>query len=175
MVSDKAPEIFEWKAKDGSTFQCSDSFLQNWLHTTLHWSECRATQAAQKIPSNWEVVCENAFLRLAYTIKEEDIPTELYVNSDQTQVIYAQGSNMTWAKTGSKQVSTIGNDEKRTFTIMVSITNDGTVLPLQAIYQGHSKVSCPSANLDHYEECMDAGFLFEYSDTKTYWSTQETM
>ncbi|KIK33737.1 hypothetical protein CY34DRAFT_99092, partial [Suillus luteus UH-Slu-Lm8-n1] len=128
-----------------------------------------------KIPNNWEEMCENMFLHLAYTIKEEDIPAELYVNSNQTQLIYTQGSNLTWAKTGSKQVSTIGNDEKHAFTIMVSITNSGTVLLLQAIYQGHLKISCPSANSHHYDKCMDAGFLFECSNTKTYWSTQETM
>ncbi|KAG2355843.1 hypothetical protein BDR07DRAFT_1302030, partial [Suillus spraguei] len=135
----------------------------------------QATWAAQKIPSNWEEMCENAFLCLAYTIKDEDIPTELYVNSDQIQVIYVQGSNLTWAKTGSKQVSTVGNDEKCAFTIMVSIANNSTVLQLQAIYQGHSKFSCPSANSHYYNECINTGFLFEYSDMTTYWSTQETM
>ncbi|KAG1883056.1 hypothetical protein F4604DRAFT_1504133, partial [Suillus subluteus] len=70
MVSEKAPKILEQKAKDGSTFQCSDSFLQNWLHTILHWSEHRATQAAQKISSNWEDMCKNTFLHWAYMIKE---------------------------------------------------------------------------------------------------------
>ncbi|KIK77063.1 hypothetical protein PAXRUDRAFT_63046, partial [Paxillus rubicundulus Ve08.2h10] len=73
---------------------------------------------------------------IAYGIKEHDIPSSLYVNSDQTQVVYAQGSNLTWAPTGAKQVSTVGNEEKHAFTIVVSIANDSTMLPLQAIYAG---------------------------------------
>ncbi|KAG1889402.1 hypothetical protein F4604DRAFT_1530825, partial [Suillus subluteus] len=136
VISDLAPQIFHQRAKDGSQFQCSDTFVRHWLHHTLHWSERHATRAAQKIPGNWEGLCEHSFLRLAYTIKEEDIPSALYINSDQTQVVYAQGSQLTWAQTGAKQISTVGNDEKRAFTVMVSISNDGTMLPLQAIYQG---------------------------------------
>ncbi len=33
------PEIFERRARDGSQFQCSDSFLQHWLHKYMHWLE----------------------------------------------------------------------------------------------------------------------------------------
>jgi hypothetical protein len=175
MISDLAPDIFQQKAKDGSQFQCSEAFVRRWLHDTLDWSERRATRAAQKTPNHWEDLCEHSFLRLAYTIKEEDIPSALYVNSDQTQVVYAQGSQLTWAKTGAKQVSTVGNDEKRAFTVMVSVANDGTMLPLQAIYQGSSKGSCPSQSAPNYENCINAGFRFEYSNTKTYWSTHATM
>ena len=86
-----APKIFEKKAADGSTFRCSDSFLWPWLHGTLLWSERRAIRAVQKLPDNWEDLCERSFFPITYGIKEEDIPPELYVNSDQTQVVYAQG------------------------------------------------------------------------------------
>ncbi|KAF9236436.1 hypothetical protein BU15DRAFT_50100 [Melanogaster broomeanus] len=127
------------------------------------------------MPENWEDICEQAALRIAYGIKEQDIPSALYVNSDQTQVVYAQGSNLTWAPTGAKQVSTVGNEEKRAFTIVVSIANDGTMLPLQAIYGGLSKKSCPEPTSLHFEDCIKAGFKFEYSNTSTYWSTQATM
>ncbi|KAG2067099.1 hypothetical protein BDR04DRAFT_1028394, partial [Suillus decipiens] len=76
---------------------------------------------------------------------------------------------------GAKQISTVGNDEKHAFTVMVSISNDGTMLPLQAIYQGYSKGSCPSQSTLNYENCISAGFQFENSNTKTYWSTYATM
>jgi hypothetical protein len=49
---------------------------------------------------------------MAYQIKKEDVPSLLYINSDQVQVVYTQGAALTWLKTGSKQVSTVGNDEK---------------------------------------------------------------
>jgi hypothetical protein len=93
-----APEIFDKCAKDGSSFCCSDLFLCKWLHRTLLWSEWKATQVAQKLPDDWEQLCWCAFLCIAYGMKEEDIPAELFVNSDQTQVIYAQGSKLTWTK-----------------------------------------------------------------------------
>ena len=112
---------------------------------------------------------------MAYSIKEQDIPSCLYVNSDQTQVVYAQGSSLTWAPTGAKQVSTVGNKEKRAFTIVISISNDGTMLPLQAIYGGLTKKSCPEPTSLHYDNCIKAGFKFEFSNTTTYWSTQATM
>jgi hypothetical protein len=170
-----APEIFEKRAKDGSTFRCSDSYLRNWLHGTLLWSERKATRAAQKLPDNWEHLCQRAFLRIAYGIKEQDIPPELFVNSDQTQVVYAQGSKLTWAKTGSRQVTVVGEDEKRAFTVVVSISNSGELLPFQAIYQGYTAKTCPSKSAKDYDAAKAAGFRFEFSKSKTYWSTHETM
>lgn len=169
------PAIFDKIAKDGSRFRCSDSFLWKWLHETLNWSERKATRPGHKMPENWEEVCEKAILRMAYSIKEEDIPSSLIVNSDQTQVVYAQGSNLSWAPTSAKQVSGVGEDEKRAFTVMVSVSNNGTLLPFQAIYQGHSKASLPQPSAPGYTNAQLAGFRFESSESKTYWSTQKTM
>jgi hypothetical protein len=95
--------------------------------------EQHATRATQKLPDDWEDLCKRAFLCIAYSIKEEDIPPELFINSDQTQVVYAQDSKLTWALTGSCQVTVIGKDEKRAFTVTVSVSNSGTLLPFQAI------------------------------------------
>jgi len=49
-----APEIFEKKGKDESMFHCSDSWLCQWLHRTLNWSEQKATWADHKLPKDWE-------------------------------------------------------------------------------------------------------------------------
>ncbi|KAG6380265.1 hypothetical protein JVT61DRAFT_8357 [Boletus reticuloceps] len=80
---------------------------------------------------------------MAFTIKEEDVPASLYLNLDQTQIIYAQGSSLTWTKRDAKQVSTISEDEKRAFTAVVSVSCLGKLLPLQAVYQGVTMKSCP--------------------------------
>jgi hypothetical protein len=97
------------------------------------------------------------------------------VNSDQTQVVYTQGSKLTWTKTGSRQVTVIGEDGKRAFTVVVSVSNSGELLPFQAIYQGYSAKTCPSASAKDYDAAKAAGFCFEFSKTKTYRSTHETM
>ncbi len=99
----------------------------------MKWSERCATREAHKLPENWEDLCEKAFLRLAYTIKEYDIPEELIVNTDQTQLVYAPGSKLTWTKSGSKQVSIIGLNEKRALTLVVSVACGGELLPMQSI------------------------------------------
>ncbi|KAF8120186.1 hypothetical protein EV363DRAFT_1112668, partial [Boletus edulis] len=94
---------------------------------------------------------------------------------DQTQIVYAQGSNLTWTKQGAKQVATIGEDEKRAFTAVISVSCCGRLLPPQLIYQGATSKSCPRPTAAHYNECVSSGFRFECSKTDTYWSTQETM
>ena len=82
---------------------------------------------------------------MVYSIKDESIPSELVENSDQTQATLAQGCHMTYAKISSKQVSTIRTEEKWAITVMVTLTNDGKVLPFQAIYKGSTANSLPSA------------------------------
>lgn len=175
MLINMAPEIFDIKASDGSSFRCSDTFLREWLHNTMGWSERKATRAAQKLPDNWEDVCEKAIIRMAYLMKEEDIPATLYVNTDQTQIIYVQGSNLTWTKRGAKQVATIGEDKKRAFTAVISVSCSGKLLPLQLIYQGATSKLCPRPTATNYDQCISHGFRFECSKTDTYWSTQESM
>ncbi|KAJ7788704.1 hypothetical protein B0H14DRAFT_3892287 [Mycena olivaceomarginata] len=126
--------------KDGSYFKASDSFLRRWLRETLVWSTRRPTNAAQKLPDNWEdqyiYLCEKSFLRIAYAVKEHDIPAGLIVNADQTQVVYAPGTGLTWAEKGAKQVSVVGMEEKPAFTTMIALSVDGTLLASQLIYQG---------------------------------------
>lgn len=77
------PEIFDQKFKDGSTFCASDSFVWKFLHGVLSWHLQKATQAAQKLPKDWEDQCEQSFFCKAYSIKENDAHPRLYMNSDQ--------------------------------------------------------------------------------------------
>ncbi|KAF8240343.1 hypothetical protein L208DRAFT_1233626 [Tricholoma matsutake] len=141
----------------------------------MEWSQRKATHTAQKIPDDWEDQCERSFFQKAYQIKEHDIPAPLYINSDQTNAIHAPGDKMTWAKKGSKQVALVSSEEKHMFTVMVSVTSDATLLLFQAIYQGKSKVSCPSSKARYLAEAKAAGILFKYSGTTTYWSDQQMM
>jgi hypothetical protein len=169
------PIILELPYRDGSTFKASDTFVRVWARRQLGWAERKATRAAQKIPQDWEDKCEKSFLRKAYSIKEYDIPSGLYVNSDQTQVVFAPGNKMTYAPVGAKQVALVGGEEKRAFTVMVSVANDGMLLPFQGIYEGKTQVSCPSKSAPHYNDLINTGALLEFSGTHTYWSNMTTM
>jgi hypothetical protein len=174
-IQAKAPELFTNLQSDGTCFKCSDAFVQKFLHRSMGWSERRATKAAQKLPTNHEEILTNAFLREAYVVCDHAIPAGLCVNTDQTQMVYQQGTQRTWNESGAKQVSTIGQEEKRAFTLVPSISASGVVLPMQAIFMGKTRQSCPSCKAPFYDESQTLGFQMLPSKTSTYWSTQETM
>ncbi|KAF8991657.1 hypothetical protein BDQ17DRAFT_1432923 [Cyathus striatus] len=113
---------------------------------------------------------------MAHVIRMYNIPSPaLIVNGDQTQVILSPGSGMTYAETGSNQVSMVGAEDKHAFTTFVNIAANGTLLPFQAIYQGHTVCSVPLLTARQMDNAINHGFLFEMSKTNTYWSTQGTM
>jgi len=142
----------------------------------MDWSQCKATQAAQKLPDNWEDICEKSSLHKVYILKDRDITHQsLYINSDQTNINYAPGDKLTWAERGAKQVSLVGGDKKRAFTIMVSVASDGTLLPFQAIYKGKTSRSLPSKHAPCWGDATNAGIRFEFSGMDTYWSNQQLM
>ena len=59
--------------------------------------------------------------------------------------------------------------------MMVSVVNDGTLLPFQAIYVGLSAASRPSKMAAYYDEVMNAEMLLEYLGTGMYWSNMAMM
>lgn len=170
-----APHLFTQTMTDNTKFKCSESFVRKYLRNTMKWSERRTTRAAQKLPANHKEILHNAFLREAFVIRDHAIPAELRVNTDQTQTVYQQGTKTTWSKKGAKQVAVVGHDEKRAFTLVPSISASGEWLPMQAVYQGKSYLSCPSPSSRQYKEAKELGLQIKFSKTNTYWSTQQTM
>ncbi|VDC01763.1 unnamed protein product [Peniophora sp. CBMAI 1063] len=171
-----APEIFEKTFADGSKFRASDKFLRSYLHNELTWSPRHATHAAQKLPADWEEQCNRARLRLAHCIKEWDVPPELVLNTDQTQGVFTQGTKLTWAPTGTRQVAVVGTEEKRAFTAVVTVASSGELLPFQAVYAGSQEnVVLPKPTSPCFAEAEKIGIKFVPSKTSTYWSTHETM
>lgn len=149
--------------------------MRKFVQRALGWTIRRSTRAGQKTPNNVNDVLLKAFLRIAYVVKHEDIPSALMANSDQTQVVLQQGCNTTYAPKNSKQVTTVGSEEKRAITVLTTLTNDGVLLPFQTIHKGSTSQSLPSKNSRSMSEARDMGFLFESSLTNTYWSTQASM
>ncbi|KAF8168799.1 hypothetical protein K438DRAFT_1460060, partial [Mycena galopus ATCC 62051] len=52
ILREHAPEVFEYRFKDGSAFRVSDSFCRKFLDKTMAWSIRKGTKAAQKLPAN---------------------------------------------------------------------------------------------------------------------------
>lgn len=90
-------------------------------------------------------------------------------------MVYAPGDKLTWAETGAKQVPVLGGEEKRAFTVLVSVACDGTVLPMQVIYSGKTHRSRPSPTSPNFGDLVSNGFILQESGTATYWSNLETM
>ncbi|EJC98940.1 uncharacterized protein FOMMEDRAFT_66428, partial [Fomitiporia mediterranea MF3/22] len=139
----------------------------------------QATRAAAHLPKNWEEVCECAFFRLVHVVKEFDIPSLLIVNMDQTGVLYIPGYKYTYEKKGSKQVNVIAKDEKQGYTLCVSSTADGKLLPFQQVYSGKTDQSLPEKNSTNMEEALGAGIQFTVAASvnrrDSHFSTQKTM
>jgi hypothetical protein len=175
VIQHQIPDAFTRTDKAGKVFKCSDSFVRAFLHKCLGWSVRKATRAAQKLPPDVNAVLLHSFLRLACVIRDEDIPPSCIVNADQTQVIYNMGSHSTWSPTGERQVHVLGVEEKRAFTLLVAASLSGDMLPFQAIYTGKTTRSIPDQTAPGFARAANLGFLLEYSNTSSYWSTQATM
>jgi hypothetical protein len=175
IIQKKVPELFNQPQHAGTRFKCSDVFVRKFMHNAMGWTNRRATKAAQKLPANHEEILHNAFLREAAITRDHAVPAGLRVNSDQTQLVYQQGAQQTWTESGAKQVPTVGQDEKRAFTLVPSISASGVLLPMQAIFMGKTSASCPSPKAPSYREALAEGYVMLPSKSSTYWSTQATM
>jgi hypothetical protein len=141
----------------------------------MRWSIRHATWAAQKIPENADKLLYRSAIRQAMSIRNFHISASLRVNSDQTQVVLQSGSKVSWHRTGDKQVTTHGFDEKWAMTLMAGVSASGMLLPFQSMWQGYTNRSLPSPRTPGYLSAVQKGFLFEFTSTKTYWSTELTM
>ncbi|KAF8602265.1 hypothetical protein BDV93DRAFT_444485 [Ceratobasidium sp. AG-I] len=175
VLQHQIPELFTCLDKSGKVFRCSETVTRAFLHRHLGWSARKATRAAQKYPPNVNTVLLHAFLRFACTVRDESIPACCIVNADQTQVVYNSSSHTTWASTGERQVHVLGLEEKRAFTLLVAASLSGDVLPLQAIYSGKTARSLPNSTAAGVARAVSLGFVFDYSETSNYWSTDKTM
>lgn len=111
---------------------------------------------------------------MVYAIKEHDIPSSLILNCDQTGVVYAPGTGVTYAERGSKQVSVVGKEEKRAFTTLITVSDDGNLLPFQGIYIGSTHRSQPDKTSRGYQELAELGCKFVSSGTDNHWANQQT-
>lgn len=62
---------------------------------------------------------------------------------DQQGKIVIAGENHTWSERGARQVNVNAKDEKRAYTICVSSTPAGDILPPQLVWSGSSWNSLP--------------------------------
>lgn len=178
----RLPEIFEAEVGNNKKpFQCSDTFVGRFVNRTLGWSKRKGTQAGQKLPINAEEQMEAHLFRIAIAITDNNIPDSCVANCDQTGNVYAQAALSTYDQTGTNQVTIVGKEDKRAFTIMVGISMSGDVLPFQIMYPGTRPCSRPSIDdpkspfKTANDEAKRLTFRFESTGNSKHWSNIETM
>lgn len=72
----------------------------------------KGTKASRKIPNDFEFI-RMEFLAEVKTVNDYDIPPELIINFDQTNVNIVPVGDYTLEKSGSKQGQIIGLEDKR--------------------------------------------------------------
>ncbi|EJD36108.1 hypothetical protein AURDEDRAFT_74619 [Auricularia subglabra TFB-10046 SS5] len=146
--------------------------LHDLLQYVLNWSYRSAMRAAQKLPTEWEILCEETHGCIVYTIKINGVRTAaLVVNADQAGQGLMPTGKKTWAERGARQVSTHGHGEKRQMTLVVASACNGQMLPFQSVWGGVSADSLPSPRAPRWEEAKKLGFTFAHGD-KRHWSSR---
>jgi hypothetical protein len=142
-------ELLSVRLGDGSTFSCSDLFVQKFLKQHLNYIPRATTRAHQKILDNADELMHCFLFRLVHTCwKQKICHPDLWVNLNQTQTHVQATGTSTFSEAGAKQVSAIGKEEKRAWTALVMVSNAGTVLPLQIAMHGKDqKQSLPKKNV----------------------------
>jgi hypothetical protein len=109
---------------------------------------------------------------VAYLVKTYNIPTCLVINTDQTRIhLMSTRGDRTWEAKGTKHIQVLGIENKRQITTIVSSSANGTLLPLQIVFQGTTNHSLPPMN-EGRRTC--SSFRFHLTFSSNDWFTLET-
>lgn len=151
-------------------------FVRRFLQNYCGFSYRRVTSASKTIPTNAEEQISRFVDRCGALVHTYKIRPELIINFDQSGIKYVPASSYTYEQIGAERAAVDGHDDKRQFTIVVSSTLNGELLPLQVILEGKSELSLPRpSKLGHAwtEKLKDSGWHLTFSDN--HWSNQQTM
>jgi hypothetical protein len=127
---------FEKLEQFGGKFKCSRSWVRKFLAEYCWLTYRRSTNAAQKLPNDAESQCEAMVERIAILAEKYAIPADLLVNCGQTGLHYIPKSRYTYAPKGARDVSVVGEEDKRQFTAVAAVSASNELLPMQLVYPG---------------------------------------
>ena len=147
----------------------SQQYISSWARTTLKWSWRHKTTAASKLPNDWEEQGITMAMRIAATMQRHSVHPSLIINMDQTGVNLVPVSHWTYDTLGAASVAIVGAEDKRQITVCLASALDGSLLPLQLIFEGLTPRSIPP----HTDASTAAEFHF--TNSTNHWSSQATM
>ncbi|GAW10512.1 DDE superfamily partial [Lentinula edodes] len=161
------------------SFTCSEYFVRDFLQSIMSWSLRVGTRAAAHLPADADDLCMRTFFRLVYLMKWENIPPKLVINGDQQGIFVLPSSSKTYNTKGDSQVDIVAKDEKRAFTLFVTTTCAGDILPFQCVWAGKTAASLPSKDAPGMEKALGHGFCFTVAASekspRSHFSTLKTM
>ena len=79
----------------------------------------KGTKAARKVPNDFDFIRMEFLAEVSKLVKDNEIPPELIINFDQTNVNIIPVGDYTLEKSGAKQVQIIGLEDKRQVSVCV--------------------------------------------------------
>ncbi|VDI04793.1 Hypothetical predicted protein [Mytilus galloprovincialis] len=158
--------------------KCRSMLQENGGHIALHrsWAESflrrigfvkrKGTKAARKVPANFDELRVQFLASVSKIISENNIPEELVMNFDQTNISIIPCGNWTMEEEGSKQVEITGLEDKHQITALLTCTMAGNLLPPQLLYQGKTDQCHPPVK-------FPKGWDIHHSEN--HWSNEQTM
>ena len=147
----------------------SAAFISRWAHQHMQWSWRAGTTEATRLPINWKDQGIGMAKRIAATVETFKIHPSLIINFDQAGLHLAPAFSRTYAPAGSRSVAILGSEDKRQITVVVGSAYDGSLLPLQLIFQGTTEKCHPA----HTAKTREYGFHITHS--MNHWSNQDVM
>ena len=99
-------------------------------------------------------------------VEMEEIPKDLIINWDQTDMHYIPVSSWTMEKEGAKRVKIAEVDDKRQITAVFGASLTGDFLPVQLIYKGKTPRCLPTVT---FPACWQSTF------SHNHWANEHTM
>ena len=116
---------------------------ENWARNVLksmNWTKRKGTTGKVEPSKKFLKEEKCTFQRKFANVKlDDDVPSALILNLDQTPLSYVSPAKYTFSSKGSKNVSIKGLDDKRQITATFVVSATGFFRPIQLIYQGKSK------------------------------------
>ena len=129
------------------------------------------TRAARALPREFVDIKHDFLLRVYWIVDKFSIPKDLFLNMDETGVLFFPMPKRTWGPKGAKQVDIVRLDEKRQFTLSPVISASGEVAGrVQVIWEGKTRACCPSVGTQKRHE---AELL--HTNSISHWSTASTV
>lgn len=162
IVKHKNPSLLK---ENGGHLDLGRGWSQSLLKR-MGYSKRKATRAAKKVPPNFEQIKTEFLLRIETVVRDNKIPPDLIFNWDQTGMRYVPVSDWTLEKTGAKQVSVTGLNDKREITLLLCGTITGYLMAPQVIYAGQTTKCHPNIAFPRH---------WDIWHTESHWSNETSM